>query len=92
MQTAYRHLLQYAVNEGMTFTVDEMDCQDDIEMAVEEILAADEAIISFYKQGGRCGSAVVSAYDLEPEETVIDYSGQEWFNNWSDEYDRENAE
>lgn len=84
MQTAYIHLIKYAINQGCTLSVwDGEEWQvkrstslKDIREAVKSV---DEAKLRIRDQDGNIvASALVSAYGLEPDETIMDSSTGDW--------------
>lgn len=96
MKTAYIDLIKTALNHGLYISVwDGEEWQVKTSRNMREIISAvksvEEATLRFRDDEGngemvRVGSAFISAYGLEPYETVIDHSDNQWINAWSDAY------
>lgn len=93
MQTAYMNLVRYAILNDMTVSVwDGEDWQVkrskkslEIFEAVESVEEATLRIID--ADGNFVGSAFVSAYGLEPDETVIDWTDNAFMEGWYSQYE-----
>lgn len=97
MQKAYKNLVEYALAQGLVVSVhdgeewalkkskDAKDIFDAIE-SVEEasiiIRDADPFIIAYTAR------ALVSAFGVGPEETVIDHTDNEWMDEWAQQYNQ----
>lgn len=94
MQTAYMNLVRYAIIKNMTVSVwdgeewqvrrskkslEIFEAIKSVEEATIRILDADENFV---------GSAYVSAYGLEPDETVIDWTDNEFMEGWYSQYEQ----
>lgn len=92
MKTAYMDLVKTAIRHGFTVSVwdgDEWQVKKStkIREITDAIKSVEEVELRFRDSENRVnGWALVSAYGLEPEETVIDYSDNAWMNEWSDRY------
>ena len=92
VKTAYLDLVKTAIRHGFTVSVwDGGEWQVKKSAKIREIANAiksvEEAELRFRDAENRVnGWALVSAYGLEPEETVTDYSDNEWMNAWADHY------
>ena len=91
---AYRHLVKYALNEGYTISVwDGEEWQVKHSNKFKEITDAIESVdeaeirIRTHKNGDLIAWALISTYGLEDEETVIDYSDNEFMQTWCEIYD-----
>jgi hypothetical protein len=88
MQTAYIHLIKYALGQGYTVSVwDGEEWQvkrsKDRDTIIDAVKSVEEAQLRIRDQDGNIvGWALVSAYDLQPEETVMDYGVNEWMESW----------
>jgi len=89
---AYRHLVRHALSQNCTVSVWdgeewEVKRSKSFKAIVDAIESVEEAqlrirdIDANYK-----GWAMVSASGLEPEETVIDFSDNEFMNEWDNLY------
>lgn len=91
--TAYRSLIKAALKQGYTVSV-WGSCDPErllghssgFKEICEAIKAVEEAEVVFYdeKKMKQVGWALISAYGLAPEETVIDTTTQPWLNEWFD--------
>ena len=91
---AYRHLVRHALAKGQQVSV-----FDGEEWAVKRsnkfgeivagIEAVEEAQIRIYPPDapGCSGWALVSAYGLEDDETVMDWSDNDWMDQWFESYE-----
>lgn len=92
MKAAYIDLVKTAIRHGFTVSVwdgEEWQVKKSIKIReiTDAIKSVDEVELRFRDSENRVnGWALVSAYGLEPEETVIDYSDNAWMNEWSDRY------
>lgn len=92
MKTAYIDLVKTAIRHGFTVSVwDGEEWQVKKSTSLKDITDAiksvEEAELRFRDAENRVnGWALVSAYGLEPEETVIDHTVNEWMSAWSDHY------
>lgn len=90
---AYRHLVKHALSKGLVVSVwdgevwevqrsskpkEITDCIESVEEAELKIRDAD---------GKSVGWALVSAYGLNDDEMVIDWSDNEWMNKWFEAYE-----
>ena len=90
-KTAYIHLVKTALSKGFTVSVwDGEEWQVKRSTSYQEINQAiksvEEAKLRFRDGDQVVGSALVSAYGLEPDETVIDCSSTPWIDEalgWS---------
>ena len=95
MQKAYKHLVQYALAQGLVVSVYDgeewqlkksgdakaiCDAIESVEEASIIIRDADPFIIAYTAR------ALISAYGLGDDETVIDHTDNEWMDEWWDEY------
>jgi hypothetical protein len=84
---AFEHLISYALAKGCKVNVDG-SAVFSVEEGVEYVEAVDEADVTiFHETGRKIVTAIVSAYGLDDEETVMDYSGSDWFQTWNNVYD-----
>jgi hypothetical protein len=91
MQTAYLNLVKHAVSLGYTVSVwDGEEWQvkrsESIKAISEAVKSVDEAELGFMEGDKIVGWARVSAFGLEPDETVMDHSTQPWLEAWSETY------
>jgi hypothetical protein len=90
--SAYRNLIATALKLNFTCSVwdgEEWQVKKSAKLAecVDAVKSVDEAQLRFRNSTGEIvGWALVSAYGLEPDETVIDFSGQEWIQEWENNY------
>ena len=93
MQKAFEHLVEYALSKNCTCSVfDGEEWQvkrsTDIVEIVDAIESVDEARVRIRNSAGESlGSALISAYGLMPDETVIDHSDTEFMQEWWDIYE-----
>ena len=94
MKTAYLDLISHALTLGFTVSVwDGEEWQVKKSTKIREIddavKSVEEAVLRFRDADNKVvGSAQVSsAYEFEPNETVIDHSDNEWMNAWSEKYE-----
>ena len=87
---AFVHLINYAFERGCTVVIEGevMSSPDD---AVAFVEGVDETAITIKRNDKRVGTAYVSAYGLDDEETVIDHSDNMWFTDWELCYDDDQA-
>lgn len=84
MKTAYIHLVKTALENDYTVSVWDGEAwqvrrSTSYQAINEAIKSVDEAQLRFRDSGGQVvGWALVSAFGLEPDETVIDCTCQEW--------------
>ena len=92
MQTAYIHLIKHALSQGNTVSVwDGEEWQvkrsTSLRAITEAVKSVEEAALRIRDQDGNVVAwASVSAYGLQPDETVMDYGDNEWANAWFDGY------
>jgi hypothetical protein len=91
MQTAYIHLVKHALAEGCTISVwdgEEWQVKHStgLNTIIEAVKSVEEAQLSIRQGGTKVGWALVSAYGLEPEETVMDFTMTEFMNKWDEIY------
>ena len=88
MQTAYLNLVRHALSLGYTVSVwDGEEWQvkrsTSIKAISEAVKSVDEAEL-WFKDGDKIvGWARVSAFGLEPDETVMDHTTEDWLEDWS---------
>lgn len=93
MQTAYMNLVRYALAKSCTISVwdgEEWQVKRSASFRniVNAIKSVDEATIKIRDvDGDFVGAAFVSAYGLLPEETVIDWTDNDWMEAWYVQYD-----
>jgi hypothetical protein len=88
---AYKHLIKHALSMGCTVSVwDGEEWQvkrctgyQDIIDAIESV---EEAQLRFRQKEAIIGWALVSAFGLEDDETVVDYTCTSFMEEWSDIY------
>ena len=95
MQKAYKHLVAYALGQGLVVSVFDgeewqlkkskdakaiCDAIESVEEASIIIRDADPFITAYTAR------ALVSAFGLGPDETVIDHTDNEWMDEWWAEY------
>ena len=61
---------------------------DQFKKIVDAIEAVEEASIYIFKDGATVGWARIVPFGLEDEETLVDYSANEFFTVWEEMYDR----
>ena len=89
---AYRNLVKYALAKNCTVSVwDGEEWQvtncSSFKAIIEAIESVDEAQIKIRDQDENYkGWAMVSAFGLEPDETVIDYTDNEFMCEWDNLY------
>lgn len=90
--SAYRNLIAAALK--LNFTCSVWDGEEwqvkrstKIKECCDAVKSVDEAQLRFRNSTGEIvGWALVSAYGLEPDETVMDFSGNDWILEWEDRY------
>lgn len=95
MQKAYRNLVEYALGQGLVISVFDgeewavkkskeakaiFDAIESVDEASIIIRDADPFITAYTAR------ALISAYGLGPDETVIDHTDNEWCDEWWAEY------
>jgi hypothetical protein len=100
MQKAYKNLVEYALSQGLVVSVYDgeewqvkksgdakaiCDAIESVDEASIIIRDADPFIIAYTAR------AYVSAYGLGPDETVIDYTDNEWMEEWWQQYKKQIA-
>jgi hypothetical protein len=85
---AYKHLLQFAVDRNVSFSVDDGDgewqkCGTDVSEAVDIIEGVEECHVRF--EDGSVAFIVPSG--LEDDETVVDYTQTEFTLAWENEWE-----
>lgn len=96
---AYEHLIRYALANGATVSVWDGGGWDQNRAGIDNahhliaaIEAVDEAEITIRdKHDRRLGWARVSAYGLADDETVVDYTVNDFMNEWEAAYERDTA-
>ena len=88
---AYKHLIKHAINDlgytvsvfdGEEWPVKRSTIQRDIYAAIDSV---EESQLRFRdKEGKYVGWALIIDYADEPENSVVDFSSNEWMNNWFD--------
>ena len=92
MQTAYIHMIKHAINQGNTVSVwDGEEWQvkrsTSLHAIMDAVKSVEEAKLRIRDQHGNVvASALVAAYGLEPDETVMDYSVCPWTETWEQAY------
>ena len=73
---AYEHLLNWAADRGLNIWVDDINCHDDADKAKAQIDGTDDQCVVMLLQNSIpfATAWAMSGPELEPEETVIDYS------------------
>lgn len=97
---AYEHLIRFALAKGATISVwDGEEWQESRSKdaaaciaAVESVEEAEIVIRDTDSKDRRLGWALVSAYGLLDDETVIDYGVNDYMNAWQAAYDARLAE
>jgi hypothetical protein len=90
--SAYRNLIANALKAGFTVSVfdgEEWQVKRSIKISecCDAVKSVDEAQLRFRDANGNVvGWALVSAYGLDSDETVIDFSGNDWILEWEDRY------
>ena len=92
MKTAYIDLIKTALKQGFTVSVwDGGEWQvkrsTGFKYIVEAVKSVEEAELRFRSGDEVVGWALVSAYGLDPEETVIDHTDNDFMNAWFDSYE-----
>jgi hypothetical protein len=93
MQQAYRHLVKHALSLGHVISVwDGEEWQvkksNNFETINEAIHSVEEVQIRIRDAAGQSlGWALISVYGLQPEETVVDSSTNDFMNEWWDLYE-----
>jgi hypothetical protein len=88
MQTAYINLIKYALRNDCTVSVwDGEEWQvkrsTSLRAIVDAVKSVDEASLRIRDASGAVvAAALVAAYGLAPDETVIDHSANEWMDAW----------
>lgn len=94
---AYQHLIQYALNNGHTVSVwDGEEWQEkkstDSAACAAAVESVEEAQIKIRdSEGEHVGWALVSAYGLMDDETVMDYGVNDYMDAWQAAYDQATA-
>jgi hypothetical protein len=92
MQKAYRNLIKFALSRNCTISVwdgeewqvERSTNEYDIAQAVRSV---EEATLHIRNAAGEIvGNALVAAFGLEPDETVIDYEITGFMNEWETHY------
>ena len=89
---AYKHLVKHALSMGCTVSVwDGEEWQEkhstSYKAIIDAIESVEEAALTIRQLGKAVGFASVSAYGLEDDETVTDYSESSFMGEWSEIYD-----
>ena len=92
MQKAHVHLVKYAIAQGCTVSVYdgeewEVKHSQKLPEILEVINSVDESMIRIKSAAG---NLIGNAYIIDqgtPDETVSDYTANEWFDTWGDEYE-----
>ena len=93
----YEHLVRYALAAGNTVSVYdgeiwEVKRSTDYQTIVDCIESVEEAQLNIRdKEGNPLGWALVSAYGLADDETVIDFSFNPYMTGWEAAYERATA-
>lgn len=92
MKPAYQHLIRFALARGCTVSVwDGEEWQvkrcHAYKQIVDAIQSVEEAQLRIRDQDGKAIAwALVSAYGLEPDETVVDNTMNEFMTEWDEAY------
>ena len=93
MQTAYMNLIRYALARNMTVSVwDGEEWQikrsKSFKKIVDAVKSVEGATLRIRDSDGNfVGTAFVSEYGLQPDETVIDHTVNEFMEGWSSQYE-----
>lgn len=93
MRNAYKHFIKYALNKGCNISVFDGEewqvkrstKQKDIIDAVESIEEAELRVRD--SEGNKIAWASVIPFGVEPDETIADYSANEFMQEWNDIFD-----
>jgi hypothetical protein len=94
---AYKHLVKYSLAAGHTVSVWdgevwEVKLSTDYKTIIDCIESVEEAeILIFGKDDTRMAWALVSAYGLADDETVVDCTISDYTDGWQAAYDNETA-
>jgi hypothetical protein len=96
MQKAYRNLVEYALGQSLVVSVFDgeewaVKKSKDAKAIFDAIESVEEANIVIRGREFRTASVLVSAYGLGPDETVIDYTDNEWMEEWWQQYKKQIA-
>lgn len=88
---AYKHLIKHALSLGCTVSVwDGEEWQvkrsTSYKAIVEAVDSVEEAALRIRQKDAIIGSAAVSAFGLEDDETVVDYSISSFMEEWNEIY------
>lgn len=88
---AYKHLIKHALNLGCTISVwDGEEWQvkrsTSYKAIVEAVESVEEAGLRIRQKDEIIGSASVSAFGLEDDETVVDYTISSFMEEWNEIY------
>jgi hypothetical protein len=92
MQKAYRNLVKYALDNGYTVSVFDGEEWSTVRSTrfndiIKDIEGVEEAALNIRDEGGhRVGWALVSAFGLAPDETVVDYTTTPFMKGWEAQY------
>jgi hypothetical protein len=92
MQKAYINLVNYALDNGFTVSVFDGEEWSTVRSTrfndiIKDIEGVEEAALNIRDiNGHRVGWALVSAFGLEPDETVVDYTTTPFMNAWEAHY------
>jgi len=92
MKTAYIHLIKHALSQGCTVSVwdgEEWQVKRSTSFKAinEAVKSVEEAALRIRDTAGNIVANVsVAAYGLEPDETVIDCSVNDWIDAWEQAY------
>lgn len=91
MQTAYLNLVRHALSLGYTVSVwDGEEWQISRSKSIKAISYAVKSVevaeLRFRDGNKVVGWAQVSVFGLEPDETVMDHSVENWIEDWSETY------
>lgn len=90
---AYAHLIRYALANGATVSVFdgeiwEVKRSTDYQTIVDCIESVEEAQLNIRdKEGNPLGWARISAFGLADDETVVDYTVNDFMNKWEAAYE-----
>lgn len=92
MKTAYIDLIKHALKLGYTVSVFDgeewsLKRSNKFRLIINEIKGVEEAQIRIRDiEGNSLGWALISCYGLEPDETVIDHTDNDFMNTWWNNY------
>jgi hypothetical protein len=94
---AYKHLVKYALGQGLVVSVWDGEAWDvqrsnKLKTIIDCIESVEEADLKIRDVHGKCVAwALVSAYGLADDETVINSTDNNWMADWLNAYDAGSA-